>query len=106
VSFLRPFAFAWSPWLLKLAVPVFGATLDALSLRASDYANQPSNTGSASVAIEAIRAELIPKIKAALSLICTKTQDAASPAPRGTGASRFQPPESAGFDAGVAAELL
>jgi hypothetical protein len=58
------------------------------------------------VAIEAIRAELIPKIKAALSRICTKTQDAASPAPRGTGASRFQPPESAGFDSGVAADLL
>jgi|HubBroStandDraft_6_1064221.scaffolds.fasta_scaffold108643_2 two-component system chemotaxis response regulator CheB len=41
-----------------------GATLDALSLGASDYATKPSNTGSASVAIEAIRSELIPKIKA------------------------------------------
>ena len=40
------------------------ATLDALSLGASDYATKPSNTGSAAVAIERIRAELIPKVKA------------------------------------------
>src|SRR5271168_3724756 len=36
------------------------ATLEALSLGASDYATKPSNTGSATVAIERIRAELIP----------------------------------------------
>jgi two-component system chemotaxis response regulator CheB len=40
------------------------ATLDALSLGASDYATKPSNTGSSAVAIERVRAELIPKIKA------------------------------------------
>ena len=40
------------------------ATLDALSLGASDYATKPSNTGSPAVAIERIRIELIPKIKA------------------------------------------
>ncbi len=40
------------------------ATLEALSLGASDYATKPSNTGSAAAAIEAIRRELIPKIKA------------------------------------------
>jgi len=40
------------------------ATLDALSLGASDYATKPSNTGSFPIAIERIRAELIPKIKA------------------------------------------
>jgi two-component system chemotaxis response regulator CheB len=40
------------------------ATLDALSLGASDYATKPSNTGSVEAAIEAVRAELIPKIKA------------------------------------------
>jgi two-component system chemotaxis response regulator CheB len=39
------------------------ATLDALSLGASDYATKPSNTGSPEVAIERIRAELIPKIR-------------------------------------------
>ncbi len=40
------------------------ATLDALALGASDYATKPSNTGSAAVALERIRIELIPKIKA------------------------------------------
>jgi two-component system, chemotaxis family, protein-glutamate methylesterase/glutaminase len=40
------------------------ATLDALALGASDYAAKPSNTGSPAVAIERIRIELIPKIKA------------------------------------------
>ncbi len=40
------------------------ATLDALSLGASDYATKPSNTGSPKVAIDRIRTELIPKIKA------------------------------------------
>jgi two-component system chemotaxis response regulator CheB len=57
---------------LKLPVIMFStltergaaATLDALSLGASDYATKPSNTGSPAVAIERIRAELIPKIKA------------------------------------------
>jgi two-component system chemotaxis response regulator CheB len=41
-----------------------GATLDALSFGASDYVTKPSNTGSQAVAIAAIRAELIPKIRA------------------------------------------
>jgi two-component system chemotaxis response regulator CheB len=40
------------------------ATLDALSLGASDYATKPSHTGSPAVALERIRIELIPKIKA------------------------------------------
>jgi len=40
------------------------ATLDALALGASDYATKPSNTGSSAVAVERIRAELIPKIRA------------------------------------------
>jgi two-component system, chemotaxis family, protein-glutamate methylesterase/glutaminase len=43
------------------------ATLEALSLGASDYATKPSNTGSPAVAIERIRAELLPKIKALCS---------------------------------------
>ncbi|MFZ0992314.1 MAG: chemotaxis response regulator protein-glutamate methylesterase [Candidatus Sulfotelmatobacter sp.] len=46
------------------------ATLDALALGASDYAAKPSNTGSAAGAIEAIRAELVPKIKA----LCGQTR--------------------------------
>jgi two-component system, chemotaxis family, protein-glutamate methylesterase/glutaminase len=40
------------------------ATLDALALGASDYATKPGNSGSMAGAVEAIRAELIPKIKA------------------------------------------
>jgi two-component system, chemotaxis family, protein-glutamate methylesterase/glutaminase len=40
------------------------ATLDALALGASDYATKPSNMGSPAAAIDAVRQELIPKIKA------------------------------------------
>jgi two-component system, chemotaxis family, protein-glutamate methylesterase/glutaminase len=48
------------------------ATLDALSLGASDYATKPSNTGSPAEAIAAIRAELLPKIKALCAPTSTK----------------------------------
>jgi two-component system, chemotaxis family, protein-glutamate methylesterase/glutaminase len=47
------------------------ATLDALSAGASDYATKPSNTGGSAGAIETIRAELIPKIKA----LCSRPSD-------------------------------
>lgn len=40
------------------------ATLDALSKGATDYVTKPSNVGSASQALERIREQLIPKIKA------------------------------------------
>ena len=40
------------------------ATLDALSKGATDYVTKPSNVGSAAQALECIRTELIPKIKA------------------------------------------
>lgn len=39
------------------------ATLDALSLGASDYVTKPANVGSVAAALELIRVELIPKIK-------------------------------------------
>jgi two-component system chemotaxis response regulator CheB len=45
------------------------AALDALSLGASDYATKPSNTGSPAAAMERIRAELIPKIKALCGIL-------------------------------------
>jgi len=54
------------------------ATLDALSLGASDYATKPSNTGSPAVAIERIRIELIPKIKA----LCGVATLGVAPLPR------------------------
>jgi len=50
------------------------ATLDALSLGASDYATKPSNTGSTQVALERIRTELIPKIKALCGIATLKLQ--------------------------------
>lgn len=40
------------------------ATLDALALGASDYVTKPSNVGGAAAALQKIREELIPKIKA------------------------------------------
>lgn len=40
------------------------ATLEALSLGASDYVTKPANVGSVFMAMEAVRRELIPKIKA------------------------------------------
>ena len=44
------------------------ATLDALSMGASDYATKPSNSCSPAAAIERIRIELIPRIKALCGL--------------------------------------
>jgi two-component system chemotaxis response regulator CheB len=40
------------------------ATIDALALGAVDYVTKPANVGSAAAALEKIRAELIPKIRA------------------------------------------
>lgn len=40
------------------------ATLDALSLGASDYVTKPANVGKVSEAIDKLRSELVPKIKA------------------------------------------
>ncbi|MGO9124060.1 MAG: protein-glutamate methylesterase/protein-glutamine glutaminase [Terriglobales bacterium] len=57
------------------------ATLDALSLGASDYATKPSNTGSVAVAIAAIQAELIPKIKALCAGAPTKLKSLPPPRP-------------------------
>lgn len=50
------------------------ATLDALSLGASDYATKPSNTGSPAVAMERIRTELIPRIKALCGVASLKVK--------------------------------
>src|SRR5580704_5520244 len=57
------------------------ATLDALSLGASDYATKPSNTGSSAVAMEAVRVELIPKIKALCNRGPTKLKSLPPPRP-------------------------
>src|SRR5713101_26741 len=56
------------------------ATLSALSLGASDYASKP-NAGSPAEAIEAIRAALIPKIKALCARLSTKLKPLPPPRP-------------------------
>jgi two-component system chemotaxis response regulator CheB len=43
------------------------ATLDALSFGASDYVAKPANVGSVTVAMERVREDLIPKLKALVS---------------------------------------
>jgi two-component system, chemotaxis family, protein-glutamate methylesterase/glutaminase len=57
------------------------ATLDALSPGASDYATKPSSTGSPAAAIERIRGELIPKIKALCGVLTLKIVPLARPMP-------------------------
>jgi len=51
------------------------STLDALALGASDYVTKPANVGSVAAAIQSVREQLIPKIKA----LCADTT-AAKPA--------------------------
>ena len=58
-----------------------GATLEALSLGASDYATKPSNTGSPADAVAAIRAELVPKIKALCATHTTRLKTLPPPRP-------------------------
>lgn len=64
------------------------ATLDALAYGANDYVTKPSNVGSAAAALERIREQLIPKIKAccpqgsAPSLRPAAAGSAPSPAPK------------------------
>jgi two-component system chemotaxis response regulator CheB len=57
------------------------ATLDALSLGASDYATKPSNTGSPADAMERIRINLIPKIKALCGVTTMKIVPLIKPSP-------------------------
>jgi two-component system chemotaxis response regulator CheB len=53
------------------------ATLEALSLGASDYVCKPANVGSVNAAMDRVRADLIPKIKA----LCARRTSAATPSP-------------------------
>lgn len=55
------------------------ATLDALSLGASDYVTKPANVGSVNEAMDRVRAELVPKLKALVPRGMTAV--AAPPAP-------------------------
>lgn len=62
-----------------------GATLDALERGASDYVTKPANVGSVSESMEAVRSQLIPKIK-------SLTGHAPVPAPRARPAFGGAPP--------------
>src|SRR5208283_3151468 len=53
------------------------ATIEALSKGATDYVTKPSNVGSAAQALECIRTQLIPKIKA----ICGRVLGTVLPLP-------------------------
>jgi two-component system chemotaxis response regulator CheB len=57
------------------------ATLEALSLGASDYVTKPSNTGSMDVALQRIRDDLVPKIRALVPGMATVRAAAPRPAP-------------------------
>jgi two-component system chemotaxis response regulator CheB len=53
------------------------ATLEALALGASDYVTKPANVGSVTAAMDAVRRELIPRIKA----FCRKNEPPPPPPP-------------------------
>jgi two-component system chemotaxis response regulator CheB len=53
------------------------ATLEAMSLGASDYVTKPANVGSVNESIERVRAELVPKIKA----LCERSRPPVDGAP-------------------------
>jgi two-component system, chemotaxis family, protein-glutamate methylesterase/glutaminase len=69
------------------------ATLDALSLGASDYVTKPANVGSVLLGIQAIREELVPKVRALTGLDRRAPSSGDSPAPIG---SRFFVPHPVG----------
>ena len=65
------------------------ATLDALSLGASDYVAKPANVGSVSIAMQRVKEVLIPKIKA----LCSKKMTLSPCIP-----PVVPPPAKAGFE--------
>jgi two-component system, chemotaxis family, protein-glutamate methylesterase/glutaminase len=67
------------------------ATLDALALGASDYATKPSNTAGLAVAIECIRGELLPKIKALCGLATLAAGNSPQSAPETKARMRSSP---------------
>jgi two-component system chemotaxis response regulator CheB len=57
------------------------ATLEAMSLGASDYVTKPANVGSVNESMARVRAELIPKIRALCDAVAPTAPSAAMPAP-------------------------
>jgi two-component system chemotaxis response regulator CheB len=60
-----------------------GATLDALERGASDYVTKPANVGSVSESMEAVRSQLIPKIKSLTGRAPRPQRRASAPLPAG-----------------------
>ncbi len=56
-------------------------TLEALSRGANDYVTKPANVGSAALAMERVRDELLPKIKTLCSHLSQPSQPASAPVP-------------------------
>jgi len=67
------------------------ATLDALSLGASDYATKASNTGSIGASTRALQEELIPKVKALFAVVQAAPVQI-SPIRRDVASSMLAPP--------------
>lgn len=63
------------------------ATLEAMSLGASDYVTKPANVGSVNESMERVRAELVPKIKA----LCERRRPASHALARGPAVPRRSP---------------
>jgi two-component system chemotaxis response regulator CheB len=57
------------------------ATMEALSLGASDYVTKPANVGSVTMAMESVRSQLIPRIKALVKVGPGRAPAAVTPAP-------------------------
>lgn len=70
------------------------ATLDAMSLGASDYVTKPANVGSVSESIERVRTELVPRIKALCGRPSGLERPAAVSSPY-AGATSARPPAAA-----------
>lgn len=74
-----------------------GATLDALERGASDYVTKPANVGSISESMEAVRSELIPKIKTLTGRVPEEPVQRQRPRPAFGG----RPPAPAGPQRGI-----
>jgi two-component system chemotaxis response regulator CheB len=68
------------------------ATLDALTLGANDYVTKPANVGSVTTAIQRVREQLIPKVKALCPLLAPPPHEATSPALRAPSSPPFSGP--------------
>jgi two-component system, chemotaxis family, protein-glutamate methylesterase/glutaminase len=69
------------------------ATLDALSYGANDYVTKPANVGSVIAAMQSVRNELLPKIKAFCPWITASERPTAVATPKPTAAAKPRVPQ-------------